>query len=207
MLGPAQTRNDIVCHHVRIETGRGDLPGSLLRPTRPGPHPGILYCHAHGNRYDIGKAELLEGRPALQDPPLGLALARAGHVVLCIDMPGFGERQSEGTEAALAKAALWQGRSLIGDMLIDQAQALAALRAMDKVDAARIATVGISMGGTLAYMLTALVPEIRCTAHLCVFAQLAPLIATGAHDLHGIYMVVPSLLQVPLLEMVQDSSG
>ena len=30
--------------------------------------PAILYIHAHGDRYDIGAREVLDGRPALQGP-------------------------------------------------------------------------------------------------------------------------------------------
>ena len=35
----------------------------------------MLYCHAHGNRFDIGKEELVAGRPALASPPYAEALA------------------------------------------------------------------------------------------------------------------------------------
>jgi len=35
----------------------------------------VLYCHAHGNRFDIGKEELVAGRPALASPPYAEALA------------------------------------------------------------------------------------------------------------------------------------
>lgn len=185
--GIRQTRLQIAIRDRRI-------PGVLVAPAGPGPFPGVLYCHAHGNRYDIGKAEVLTGRAALMSPPLGQALAQAGHMVLCIDMPGFGDRQGEGTEAALTKAALWQGRSLLGDMLRDQALAYQALRSLPQVRSGRIATVGISMGATLAYALAALVPGISRSAHLCAFAQMGPLITAQAHDLHGIYMVIPGLL-------------
>ena len=183
---------------VRLVSGARVIPALLLEPDAPVPRggrPGILYCHAHGNRYDIGKSEVTDGRPALRDPPLGVALARAGYVVLCADMPGFGERQAEGTESELAKAALWRGRSLLGDMLADQALAHRALCALDTVDATRTAALGISMGATLAYFIAALTPELACAAHLCAFADMAPLIEAGAHDLHGIYMVVPGLLK------------
>ncbi|RYH11611.1 S9 family peptidase [Tropicimonas sp. IMCC6043] len=183
---------------LRLSAGSRRLPALLLTPDGPPSDkgfPSILYCHAHGNRYDIGKSELVDGRPALLDPPLGPVLARAGFAVLCVDMPGFGARQAEGSEQALAKTALWRGRSLLGDMLRDQSIAFRALAALPEVDPARIGTFGISMGGTLAYFLAALMPEIRCAAHLCVFANLAPLADEGGLDLHGIYMVVPGLLK------------
>jgi dienelactone hydrolase len=158
------------------------------------PCPALLYCHAHGNAYAIGKDEVIDGRPALSDPPLGLHLARQGFVVLCPDLPGFGERQSEGSESALAKAALWQGRCLLGDMLSELAAAFDALAVLPEVDAGRIGTLGFSMGATLAYWLGALDPRVAAVAHLCAFAQVGGLIAAGEHDRHGPYMTVPGLL-------------
>ncbi len=176
-----------------IEHGSLPIPARLLRPDTPN-GAAILYAHAHGNRYDIGKAELTEGRPALLDPPLGLHLAQRGYTVLCPDMPGFGARQDEGSESALSKAALWHGRPLLGLMLDDLARAQAALAGLDGVDSSRIGVLGISMGATLAYWHAAIDPSVAACIHLCAFARMAPLIATGAHDLHGPYMTVPGLL-------------
>ena len=51
------------------------------------------------------------------------------------------------------------------------------------------------MGGTLAYLVAALREDIAAAVHLCVFADMAPLIANGAHDLHGPYMTIPGLLK------------
>ena len=179
---------------IRLTTQAGAIPGTLCRPDGAGPFPAIVYCHAHGNRYDIGRRELLEGRPALQDPPYGPLLAAQGYVVLCIDVAGFGERQADGAESALAKAALWRGRTLFGGMLADLSAALDYLCGRPDVDTARIATFGISMGATHAYWLAALDKRIAAAAHLCVFSNIAGLIEAGGHDLHGIYMTVPGLL-------------
>ncbi|NKB26780.1 MAG: hypothetical protein GKR99_04160 [Rhodobacteraceae bacterium] len=60
-------------------------------PDAPSPAPAILYIHAHGNRYDIGAREVLDGRPALQGA-LGQRLVEMGFAVLCVDLPGFGGR-------------------------------------------------------------------------------------------------------------------
>ncbi|MCR9122296.1 MAG: alpha/beta hydrolase [Phyllobacteriaceae bacterium] len=181
---------------VSLEQSGTAIAGTLLLPaSASAPSPAILYCHAHGNRYDIGAAELMDGRPALQDPPYGPLLAERGFAVLCIDMPGFGTRQTEGTESALAKAALWRGQTLFGAMLGELTAALDALAAHRAVDPARIATLGISMGATHAYWLAALDDRIAACAHLCAFADIGPLIDSGDHDLHGIYMTVPGLLE------------
>lgn len=190
------THDGLDLHRITVTSGSRTLPGMFVVPAgRTGPLPAILYCHAHGNRYGIGAAELMEGRPALQAPPYGPVLARAGFAVLCVDMAGFGARQSEGTESALAKAALWRGRTLLGRMLDDLTAALDALAAHPSVDAARIATLGLSMGATHAYWLAALDDRIAACAHMCAFADIGPLIETGAQDLHGIYMTVPGLLE------------
>ena len=52
------------------------------------------------------------------------------------------------------------------------------------------------MGATLAFWLAALDPRMKAVAHLCCFADLETLVASGAHDLHGLYMTVPGLLAV-----------
>lgn len=177
----------------RTRTGEA-VRGLLTRPAGGGPHPGVLYVHAHGNRRGIGADELIAGRPALQGP-LGPVLARAGYVTLCIDLPCFGARAGVG-ESAAAKAALWRGRSLAGRMLGELASALGWLAARPDVDAGRIGAFGISMGATFGYWLTAVDPRIACVAHLCCYADFDALIASGAHDLHGIYLTIPGLLAV-----------
>ncbi|WP_306120385.1 MULTISPECIES: alpha/beta fold hydrolase [unclassified Roseitalea] len=190
----ATAEDGFVRHAVALAIDDRAIAGTLLLPEdTKRPVPAVLYCHAHGNRHDIGAAELMDGRPALQSP-YGPALARRGHAVLCIDMPGFGTRQAEGPESALAKAAHWRGRTLFGQMLDDLTAALDALATHPAVDPTRIATLGLSMGATHAYWLAALDERIAACAHLCAFSNIGPLIAAGAHDLHGPYMTVPGLL-------------
>ncbi|MEI2297204.1 alpha/beta hydrolase family protein [Ensifer sp. MJa1] len=170
-----------------------EIRGLLTRPPgSDGPTPAILYAHAHGGRYEIGASELLEGRPALLSPP-GPLLAEHGFVTVCIDMPTFGER-SVVTESAAAKAALWYGRTLFGQMLSEQQAALTWLSSRDDVDANRMGMTGISMGATLSYFLAALDDRIAAIAHLCCFADFASLVETGAHDRHGHYLTIPDLL-------------
>jgi hypothetical protein len=155
--------------------------------------PAVVYCHAHGARHDIGADELISGRAALQMPPYGEALAQSGIVALCIDLPCFGERAGE-RESALSKALLWQGKTLFGAMLADLTGAIDLLQAADGVDPNRIGVMGMSMGATLAFWLGALEPRFKAIAHLCCCADLATLVESGAHELHGHYMTVPGLL-------------
>ncbi|MCG3267376.1 alpha/beta hydrolase [Yoonia sp. I 8.24] len=182
--------------HLIFRAGNGtgeDIPAYFLRPqTGHRPVPALVYVHAHGNNYQIGGVELTAGRPALQGP-YAPDLVRAGIAALSFDLPAFGARQHP-TEAARAKAHLWQGQTLFGQMLAELMTAVDFLGAHPAVAADRIGALGFSMGSTLAWWLAALDTRIRATSASCSFADLASLVATGEHDRHGIYMTVPGLL-------------
>lgn len=168
--------------------------GYFVRPRGAGPFPAILYIHAHGSRYDIGAREVLDGRSALAGP-LGIAFARRGIASLAIEMPTFGDRQDP-DESSRAKALLWRGRSLAGQMVGEQAAAFAWLANRADIDPSCIGVFGLSMGATLGYWLAAVEPRIACVAHLCCYADFGWLIKAGAHDFHGIYLTIPNLLNV-----------
>lgn len=170
------------------------IPAILLHPIEAKkPGPAILYCHAHGARYDIGIDELHNGRPALVGPYANDLMA-LGYTVLCMEMPCFGSR-ADIQENAAAKAALWLGQTLFGQMLSELTAGIDYLQSLPQVDEKRIATMGISMGGTHAWWLGALDERIKAVVHMCCFADLECLIKTGAHEGHGNYMTVPRLLQ------------
>lgn len=188
-------RGEVTVEELLFSTGGGEaVRGFFTRPSHDEPAPAILCIHAHGARYEIGASELLDGRPSVHSPA-GLAFAARGFAALMIDMPAFGIRAEPG-ESARAKARMWNGASLGGQMVAEQAAALAWLAARDDVIAERIGVYGISMGATLGYWLAAVEPRVAAIAHLCAYADFAALIQTGAHDLHGIYLTVPGLLNI-----------
>lgn len=194
-LSAARTeqRDGYEVEHLTLRLGDTEVRGILTRPLNvAGRLPAILYGHSHGGRYDIGADELLDGREYLLDP-LGPVFARAGYVTLCIDMPVFGERATV-SEGYASKVLLWYGRGLFAQMLCDHSAALTYLASRQDVDPARIGAFGISMGCTLSYWLAAMDERIAAVAHLCCFADLRTMIELGAHDGHGIYLVVPGLL-------------
>jgi len=169
------------------------IPAIQLQPiNQNAAAPAILYCHAHGFDYSTGRRELLAGRKALSQP-YAHDLVALGYQVLCIDMPCFGERQHL-HESATAKSCLWRGNTLFGWMLSELMAAVSYLADQPFVDANRIATLGISMGGTHAWWLAALDARISASVALCCFADLNRLIEHNLHDYHGHYMSVPDLL-------------
>ena len=189
-----EAQGDYVIEHLRLRIGAEEVRGILTRPAQvEGRLPAILYGHSHGGGYAIGARELLDGREYLVGP-LGPVFARAGYVTLSIDMPVFGERATV-SESAAAKALLWHGKSLFGQMVSDHAAALTYLAGRDDVDASRIGAFGLSMGCVLSYWLAALDERIAAVAHLCCFADFRTMIELGAHDGHGIYLTVPGLLR------------
>ncbi len=176
---------------ILFETASGEKIPALFHRPATGAAPAVLYCHAHGNRYEMGRDELVKGRSSLQGP-FGPALKDIGVASLCLDMPCFGGRQHK-SESELSKALLWRGKTLFGQMLSELSNAVSFLTEHPSIDAARIGALGFSMGSTHAWWMAALDQRIRAASALCSFADLDRLIETGAHDKHGIYMTVPGL--------------
>jgi dienelactone hydrolase len=144
--------------------------------------------------YVLGKDEVLRGRELLQDPPYGEVLASAGYAVLCLDMWAFGERRGR-TETALFKEMLWKGQVLWGMMVYDSLRAVDYLVTRSDVDGTRLATLGLSMGSTLAWWTAALDARIRVCIDLCCLTDFEALIESQGLDGHGVYYYVPRLLK------------
>lgn len=183
-----------VVEHWRLHlNAEQPVPALLLRPRGVTPCGVVLYCHAHGNRFEIGKDELLVGRPALQSPPYGEALTARGWAVLALDHWGFGERR-EPSERALVKRLLWQGATLWGWRVHDTLAALDWLRAQAGFETLPVVSLGASMGSTMALWAAALDTRIAACIDLCCAAEYDALLASGGFDLHGEYFFVPGLL-------------
>ena len=156
--------------------------------------PVVLYNHAHGGDYVLGKDELLRGRSALQTPPYAAALAARGVAALCIDAWNFGERRGR-SESELFKELLWRGQVLWGLMVYDTLKATDYLVSRPDVDPTRIASLGLSMGSTMAWWHAALDERVRVCIDLCCLTDFQALIETRNLDGHGIYYYVPALLE------------
>ena len=170
-------------------------PAYFVRPKGgEGFHPVVLYNHAHGGDYVLGKDELIHGRDALQDPPYADELARRGYAALCIDTWAFGERRGR-RESEIFKEMLWRGRVMWGMMVFDSLRAVDYLVTRGDVDPEHIATLGISMGSTMGWWTAALHPRVKVCIDLCCLTDFDTLIEARGLDGHGIYYYVPRLLQ------------
>ena len=100
------------------------VPAYFVKPIHSsGRIPCLLYNHAHGGDYQLGKDELLLGRKELSTPPYAQALTSHGWAALCIDAWCFGERHGR-TETETFKEMLWKGQVLWGQMVYDSLRAL-----------------------------------------------------------------------------------
>jgi dienelactone hydrolase len=169
------------------------VPAVLVRPREGLPLRGVvLYCHAHGGHFDVGKDELLLGRPALLSPPYGRVLGEHGYAVLAIDHWGFGERAAP-SERMLVKRLLWQGQTLWGWRVHDTLAAVDWLRAQPDFASLPIVTLGLSMGSTMALWAAALDERIAGCIELCCAAEYDALLQSGGYDGHAEYFFVPGL--------------
>ncbi|HXW04990.1 MAG TPA: alpha/beta hydrolase family protein [Vicinamibacterales bacterium] len=171
------------------------VPAHLVRPqSLKDRAPGVLFNHSHGGGYKIGKQEFLEGRSYLQPVPYAKVLTDLGCVGLCIDHWVFGER-SHTTELDTFKAMLWQGQVLWGMMVYDSLRALDWLSGRADVDRARLGTLGMSMGSTMAWWLGALDERVKVTVDICCLTDFHSLLARKGLSAHGVYYYVPGLIK------------
>jgi dienelactone hydrolase len=184
-----------------LETWDLDLNGIETVPTyvaRPkgatGRLPAVLFNHSHGGGYKIGKQEFIEGRSYLQPKPYAKELTEMGYVALCIDTWVFGER-SHTPEQDMFKAMLWKGQVLWGMMVYDNLRALDHLVQRPDVDPSRVATLGISMGSTMAWWTAALDERIKVTVDICCLTDFQTLLEKKNLSAHGVYYYVPSLMK------------
>ncbi len=126
----------------------------LLTPTAfPAPRPAVICVPGHGAGVDalVGKA------PADYQNQFALQCVRAGFTTLAIEPIGFGHRMSAGNEQKGSScvrdsmAALMLGESMIGWRCLDAIASLELLLSKPEVDPNRIAIMGISGGGLVAF--------------------------------------------------------
>ena len=191
-----ETRDGYVVEKLVLDlNGLEAVPAYFVRPVdMTGRRPTILYHHAHGGDYKLGKDELTKGRSLIQNPPYAKLLTSMGYCALCADTWVFGERATR-TELDAFKEMIWNGRVLWGMMVYDSIRAMDYLVSRPEVDPERIGTLGLSMGSTMAWWLGALDERVKLVVDICCLTDYQALIETGNLKGHGIYYYVPSLLK------------
>lgn len=191
-----ETRDGYVLETWDLDlNGIETVPAYIARPAKlTGRAPAIVFNHSHGGGYKIGKLEFVDGRSYLQPVPYAKALTDRGYVAIAIDHWVFGER-SHTTEPDMFKAMLWQGQVLWGMMVYDSLRALDFLLSRPDVDPARIGTLGISMGSTMAWWLAALDARVKVTVDICCLTDFHTLLAKKGLSHHGVYYYVPDLIR------------
>ncbi|MCC6540492.1 MAG: acetylxylan esterase [Bryobacterales bacterium] len=175
--------------------GIEDAPAYFVKPRGgTGRFPVVLYNHYHGGKYKLGKDELLTPKREAGLASYAEDLAAAGYASLCFDTWAFGERARR-PELDIFKDMLWQGQVMWGMMVYDSLQAMDYLVSRPDVDAARIATLGMSMGSTMAWWTAALDERIKVTVDICCLTDYQALLAANNLKGHGVYYYVPGLLK------------
>jgi hypothetical protein len=176
--------------------GLEPVPAVFVKPKTGlnAPLPAVLYNHSHGGKYFLGKRELLEGNTYMASPPYAEELTARGYAALAIDHWLFGERSGR-EELDLAKEMLWKGTSVWGMMVYDSLRAVDYLSSRKDVDMTRFATLGMSMGSTMAWWLAALDTRVRACVDICCLTDFQALLEHHGLKGHGIYYYVPGLLR------------
>ncbi len=170
------------------------IPAYFIRPKGEGPYPAVLFSHSHGGLYQLGKDELFHPAPYMYPVPYAEALTKLGCAVLAIDHWNFGERSGR-IEQDTFKDMLWKGQVLWGKMVWDSLKALDYLAGRKDVDARRIGALGMSMGATMSWWVSALDERISFCADICCFTEFEALKEDYGLSRHGIYYFVPGLLR------------
>lgn len=136
----------------------------------------------------------MKGNTYMHPQPYAEALAENGMAALAIDHWNFGERRGR-TESELFKEMLWRGQVLWGMMVFDSLRALEYVVDRPDVDSDRLATLGMSMGSTMAWWLAAVSTKIKVCVDICCLTDFGSLLTTRGLDGHGLYYFVPGLLK------------
>lgn len=165
-----------------------DVPAALVTPKGEDPWP-LLIClqgHGPGMHWSLGYDEP-DGtnREAIRgDRDFAVRAAREGWAGLAIEQRCFGLREDrrEGDQVTrfqdrcthASMVALLLGRTMVGERVFDTMRAIDAAGAQfgDRLDMDRVAVMGSSGGGTVAYFAAAVEPRIQAvmpSAYVCTF--------------------------------------
>ncbi|MBD3674716.1 MAG: acetylxylan esterase [Planctomycetaceae bacterium] len=152
------------------------LKGWLLIPdsaTAENPAPGIAIWHQHAGQFHLGKSEPagLAGNPMHHT---GVAFAKEGYVVFCVDALCFEERQDKtGRQKGMSYERFeflkWtvDGKCLAWKNIWDMQRAVDVLCELPEVRADRLGCYGHSMGSTHTWLVGPWEPRLKCLVANC----------------------------------------
>ncbi|CAN5419147.1 alpha/beta hydrolase family protein [soil metagenome] len=166
-------------------------------PTTPGVHPAIIVQPGHG----------LDGK--IGNYGFSANFARAGFVVLAIDIVGEGERiqhfdpeigsskvgRPTGEHSMAFEQALPTGGHVSRFFIQDAVRGVDYLMSRPDVDDQRIGAFGCSGGGTITAYLAALDPRIRATATACYTNTFDEILAPGGPGPQDAEQSIPFFLE------------
>jgi len=170
------------------------VPALLFHPGRPAPAPGLVVVHGEGKQAARTWAGLL---------------AREGFAVLAIDVRGIGDTAppaSEwdgwhpyrafllGSQATLARSALYVGPGLFAMRVLDVVQGISCLKARPEVDSDSVGVVGAGAGALMGLYAAALRDDVRCiAAHRGLYAYRA--LTSSPFHCHHLGLFLPGVLR------------
>jgi carboxymethylenebutenolidase len=144
---------------VEFEAGGNTLFGYLSRPTRPGPHPGVVVVH--------------ENRGLLPHfPDVTRRLAREGYVALAVDMLS----RKGGTDSFPDSGAMRDAlRQIPSDQIVaDGNSAVTYLQDQPFVISNRVGIMGFCFGGGIVWRMAVGNPEIRAAVPFSRWKRSSP---------------------------------
>lgn len=170
------------------------VPALLFHHNRSAPCPGLVLVHGAGKQAARDWVALL---------------AREGFAVLAIDARGLGDTAPVagewdgwhpyrafllGSQAALARSALYVGPGLFTMRVLDVVQGISCLKARPEVDSHSVGVVGIGSGALMALYAGALRDDVCCVAaHRGLYAYRA--LTSSPFHCHGLGLFLPGVLE------------
>ncbi len=188
---------------VFYEAEPGDVvPGNLLVPdtaTATTPAPGIAVWHQHNGNWSLGKSEP-SGLAGMPMHHTGVALAKAGYVVVCPDALCFGERmdptkkqQGGNFERFEFLRYVVAGKCLAWKHILDMKRAIDFLVSRPEVQSDKLGCYGHSMGSTHTWMVGPWEPRLKCLVGNCCLPTYKAI--HREHMLHCFPNFVPGIFQ------------
>ncbi len=208
LLGDLPLKTEIKCNTLEVLdkgkyilevlelelNGEESVPAYFVRPKEDGVYPVVLYNHAHGGAYELGKNELIKGAEWIYKEPYAEFLTSIGYSALCIDMWCFGERRGI-SERETFKQMISYGKILLGMMLFDNMRAIDYLETRKDTDLSKLTVIGASMGGVISQWTAALDVRVKRCVSICSMFDFEELIKTNQLGRHNLYYTVPNFMK------------